>query len=186
MKKNLFYLFLMSGVITLSSCGSSKTVAKQDVEVNIPCSGVSYNSDAEHFRANAMGMSKDLNIAKNKALAAARQNMAESISVKVKSVTDNYQSSYQMGDTEEAKSRFQNLSRIVSQQTLQGSTIICEKTMKSPDGYYKVYVALEIMSGDVLNSAIDKIKNDDKLRVDFEYEKFKKVFDEEMANFNNN
>lgn len=91
-----------------------------------------------------------------------------------------------MGDTEEAKSRFQNLSRIVSQQTLQGSTIICEKTMKSPDGYYKVYVALEIMSGDVLNSAIDKIKNDDKLRVDFEYEKFKKVFDEEMANFNNN
>ena len=33
-----------------------------------------------------------------------------------------------------------------------------------------------------MNAMNNRIANDDKLKVDYEYEKFKKVFDEEMEN----
>ena len=54
--------------------------------------------------------------------------------------------------------------------------------MKSPEGQYKAYVAIELGGIDVVKAMNNKISNDEKLRVDFEYEKFKKVFDEEMKN----
>ena len=57
----------------------------------------------------------------------------------------------------------------------------CEKTMKTPDGKYKVYVSLELAGEEIMNAMANRIKNDDKLRIDFEYEKFKKVFEEEMS-----
>ena len=54
-------------------------------------------------------------------------------------------------------------------------------TMKTPDGKYKVYVSLELAGEEIMNAMANRIKNDDKLRIDFEYEKFKKVFEEEMS-----
>ena len=64
---------------------------------------------------------------------------------------------------------------------LSGTRVICEKTMKTPDGKYKVYVSLELAGEEIMNAMANRIKNDDKLRIDFEYEKFKKVFEEEMS-----
>ena len=53
--------------------------------------------------------------------------------------------------------------------------------IKTPDGKYKVYVSLELAGEEIMNAMANRIKNDDKLRIDFEYEKFKKVFEEEMS-----
>ena len=54
--------------------------------------------------------------------------------------------------------------------------------MKRPSGgKYKVYVSLELAGEEIMNAMANRIKNDDKLRIDFEYEKFKKVFEEEMS-----
>ena len=100
---------------------------------------------------------------------------------KVKSVTDSYVSSYQQGENDESKSRYQSLTRTVVEQELSGTRVICEKTMKTPDGKYKVYVSLELAGEEIMNAMANRIKNDDKLRIDFEYEKFKKVFEEEMS-----
>ena len=55
--------------------------------------------------------------------------------------------------------------------------------MKTPDGKYKVYVAMEMSKQALLEDVVNGIKNDDKLRTDFEYERFKKIFDEEMKDF---
>ena len=73
------------------------------------------------------------------------------------------------------------LTRTVVEQELSGTRVICEKTMKTPDGKYKVYVSLELAGEEIMNAMANRIKNDDKLRIDFEYEKFKKVFEEEMS-----
>ena len=108
--------------------------------------------------------------------------MAAAIQTTVKTVTDNYTSSYEVGQQEEAKGRFQALTREVVNQTLNGVKVICQKMMKSPEGQYKAYVAIELGGIDVVKAMNNKISNDEKLRVDFEYEKFKKVFDEEMKN----
>lgn len=155
---------------------------QEDIEVIVPCSGPEYMPDAEHFRASAMGLSNSQEIASQKAMTAARAKLAAAIQTTVKTVTDNYASSYEVGQQEEAKGRFQTLTREVVNQTLNGVKVICQKMMKSPDGQYKAYVAIELGGIDVVKAMNNKISNDDKLRVDFEYEKFKKVFDEEMKN----
>lgn len=184
MKKMYFVLGLC---VTLMACGGQKQLIQnqknqEDVEVIVPCSGAEYLPDAEHFRANAMGVSNSQEIASQKAMTAARSKLAAAIQTTVKTVTDNYVSSYESNQQEEAKGRFQALTREVVSQTLNGVKVICQKMMKSPEGQYKAYVAIELGGMDVVKALNNKISNDDKLRVDYEYEKFKQVFDEEMKN----
>lgn len=182
MKKMYFVLGLSAMLV---ACGGQKQLVQktqEDVEIIVPCSGPEYLPDAEHFRANAMGISNSQEIAGQKAMTAARAKLAAAIQTTVKTVTDNYMSSYEVGQQEEAKGRFQSLTREVVNQTLNGVKVICQKTMRSPEGQYKAYVAIELGGMDVVKALNNKISNDDKLRVDYEYEKFKKVFDEEMKN----
>ncbi len=183
MKKISMIAMAALGVACLTGCGSTQAVTQtpQDVEVIVPCSGPEFMTNNEYFRASAMGLSTDMNIAKKKAMTEARTGLAEAINIKVQAVTDNYSSSYQQGENEEAKSRYQSLGRQVVSQELSGVRVICEKTMKTPDGKYKVYVAVELAGNEIMEAMANRIKSDDKLRIDFEYEKFKKVFEEEMS-----
>lgn len=180
--KNFYYVLGVAIVSMLMSCGGQKALVQTqgDVEVVVPCSGPEYMTDKSYFRASAVGFSNDMMMAKKKALAEARAELATSINAAVKRVTDNYASSYQLGEREEAKSRFQDLARIVVNEKLAGTRVICEKTMKTPEGAYKVYTAVELAGEEITKSMQNRIQDDEKLRTDFEYEKFKKVFDEEM------
>ena len=176
-------------IVVMTSCGSSKPVTQtvqqpavqQDVEINVPCSGPEFQTNKEYFRASSMGLSTDMSIAKKKAMTEARAEIATAINAKVKSVTDSYVSSYQQGENDESKSRYQSLTRTVVEQELSGTRKKKKKTMKTPGGKYKVYVSLELAGEEIMNAMANRIKNDDKLRIDFEYEKFKKVFEEEMS-----
>ena len=167
-----------------ASCASKKAAQEAyqgDVEIVIPCTGPEYRTDKETFRASGMGYSSDMNIAKNKALLNARAELATSINSTIKRVLDNYASSYQMGEEEEAKSKFQDMARSIVNQQLQGSVITCEKLMKTPEGKYRAYVCVELGGPEVINKVNNSVKNEDKLRIDYEYEKFKDVFEEEMS-----
>ena len=157
-------------IVVMTSCGSSKPVTQtvqqpavqQDVEINVPCSGPEFQTNKEYFRASSMGLSTDMSIAKKKAMTEARAEIATAINAKVKSVTDSYVSSYQQDENDESKSRYQSLTRTVVEQELSGTRVICEKTMKTPDGKYKVYVSLELAGEEIMNAMANRIKNDDK------------------------
>lgn len=183
--KKIYYVFGLS-MLLICGCGGQKQLIQQkpqeDVEVIVPCSGPEYMTSGDYFRANAMGLSNSLEIASQKAMTAVRAKLAASIETMVKTVTDNYSSSYEMGQQEEAKSRFQSLTREVVKQKLSGVRVVCQKTMKDPAGQYKYYVAVELAGEEIAKAMSNRVSNDDKLRIDFEYDKFKKVFDEEMKN----
>ena len=175
-----YYLFMLS-VAVMFGCGTSKSVAPAtDVEIIVPCQGVEYMTSADFFRANAMGISNNQQIASQKSMTSARATLAAAIESKVKTVTDQYVSSYENNQKEEARGRFQSLTREVTNQTLRGIRVICQKTMKTPEGMYKSYVAIELAGEEIAKAMNDRISKDDKLRTDFEYEKFKEVFDKEM------
>lgn len=182
--KKMYYLSIFI-LLFLCSCGGKKKMAEQqaasqDVEVIVPCSGPEYMTSGDFFRANAMGLSNNMEIANQKALTIARSKLAAAIQVTLNTVTDNYLSSYEMGKQEEAKGRFQSLTREVVEKTLVGIKVICQKTMKSPEGQYKVYVAIELSGEDMAKAIDNRVSKEDKLRIDFEYEKFKKEFESEM------
>ncbi len=105
--------------------------------------------------------------------------LAQQIEVTVKNVTDNYIKAAEMDNVEGVEERIEGMSREVTNQKLNGTRIICEELTKTNDGNYKTYLALELSGDEIATAMQQRLSNDDKLRIDFDYEKFKKTFEEE-------
>ena len=174
--------------ISLSSwqCGSSKKAVSpvstgEETRIEQFCTGPDYRSDKDYFRANAVGESMDQNISKQKALTNARTLLAQQLEITVKNVTDNYIKAAEMDNVEGVEERIEGMTREVTNQKLNGTRIICEELTKTKDGNYKTYLAIELSGDEIANAMQQRLSNDDKLRIDFDYEKFKKTFEEEMS-----
>jgi hypothetical protein len=132
------------------------------------------------FRANSIGESMDQVTSKKKALTNARNELAQSIQTTVKTVTDNYTNSTSVDKREQLEQKFESLNREVVDQTLQGIRTICEKLVQTKDGNYKTYIAIELSADDLVKQYNSRITADEKLKVDYDYEKFKDTFNKEM------
>ena len=183
-------LMLVGG---LSACKSKKKQAEAEAakppggetEVKVLCSGPEYFTDDKVFRANNLGESMDQATAKKKAMANARADLASAINTQIKGVIDNYVNSREMNNKEEVGERFEGLTREVLDQKLSGVKTICEKVMKvDATGNYKTYVAIELSAQDLLAAYNERLSKDERLRIDYDYEKFKNTFDKEMEKLN--
>jgi hypothetical protein len=191
MKTKLYRSFVMLVLLafvaapTMQSCKSSKKASAEKGEVAITtyCSGPEYYSDDEYFRANNSGESTNQSMAKKKAMSNARLDLAASIETKVKAVIDNYFSSYTSGQDIDDKERYEGLSREVINQELNGIRTKCEQFTKLENGNYKCYVAIELAGDEILNGMKNRISDNEKLKIDFQYEKFKEEFQKEMDQF---
>ena len=183
--KNIIFLLPVS--LILFSCGSSKKpIPKDEVDVVIPCSGEEYFSNDEYFRGNAIGESLDQMTAKKKALSNAKAQLAADIESIIKIVNDNYVKSAEFNNKEEALERFEGNIREVINKKLSGIKQICERATRSRStGRYKYYIAIELSGEDLVSSYNEVLSKEQSLKIDYNYEKFKKVFDEEMKKFSN-
>lgn len=179
--------FLMFGAIYFTSCGGKKEAAKVDtkmpeeeVEVKVLCSGPEFFTDKTAFRANSVGESSDQVTSKKKALANARADLASAINTTIKGTIDNYVNSREMNNKEEVEERFEGLTREVINQELTGTKSICEKLTKTKSGTYKTYIAIELSGADLVAKMKEKISSDERLKIDYDYEKFKDTFEKEM------
>ncbi len=169
----------------MQSCKSSKKAStpKGETAITMYCSGPDYFSNGDYFRARNLGESTSQSMAKKKAMSNARLDLAAAIETQVKAVIDNYFSSYTSGQDIEDKERFEGLSREVINQELNGIRTICEQFTKTESGNYKCYVAIELAGDEILNGMKNRISEDEKLKIDFQYEKFKEEFEKEMENY---
>lgn len=183
LKVSSTFLFVGALAMMMPSCKSTKTVATKvggEIEVLTPCSGTEFQSNAKAFRFSAIGESMDQMTAKKKAMSEARAGLASAINTTVKAVTDNYVKSGNYNNKEELMKNYEGVSREVVTQSLSGTMVVCEKMMMTKAGTYKSYVCLELGGSEILQSLNNKMTNNEMLKVDYNYEKFKKTFDEEM------
>jgi hypothetical protein len=184
MKRTYFSLAVVTGLaLIMTACGGSKKTAagvRGEVEIVMPCSGVEYQSDKDFFRAMIPAVSNNMGAAKTQALALARAELATQVNALVKSVSETYQNSYTSGEQNDTKIKMDAITRIVVSERISGSRLICEKMLQMPDKQYRCYVAVELSIADLRESMEAKIKQDEKLRNDFEQEKFREIFNEEM------
>lgn len=175
-------LVIAALIFGLSACKKApqQTIPSDEIEVIVPCSGSAYFSSEEVFRSNSIGESKDQVVSKKKALSNARADLASQIETTVKAVTDNYVNSREYENREEIEERFESLNREVVNQELRGSKIICEKQTRTSSGSYKSYIAIELDPSAVIAAYNNRISEDERLKIDYDYEKFKKTFEEEM------
>ncbi len=178
---------------SLSACKSKKKQAEAEAalppggetEVKVLCSGPEFFTNDKVFRQNALGESMDQMTSKNKALSAARGLLAADINTQVKRVIDNYVNSRELNNKEEVAERFEGLTREVVDQKLAGVKTICEKQVTvNATGNYKTYIAIELSAQDLLAAYNERLSKDERLRIDYDYEKFKETFDKEMEMLN--
>ena len=152
-----------------------------EVLINEYCSGDQYLSTKDAFRATATGESMDRETAKKKAKSNAMSELSKTISATMKVVGDNYLNSSEVNNKEQLTETFQEMSRTVVDQNLKGAVEICEKLTQKPDGSYVSYVAIELSGEKITNSYNERLSKDEKLKADYNYEKFKETFEKEMT-----
>jgi hypothetical protein len=191
MKKTVYPILqaiLIIAVITFSQCKSKKDVVKAppgETRVEVLCSGPDFFTDNEYFRANSVAESQNQANSKRMALSNARAELAGQIETTIKSVIDNYIQDVTVGNRSEFNQRYEGLSREVINQRLNGTRVICEELMRTSEGLYKTYIAIELSGEDIVNAMNQRIAADDRLRLDYDYEKFKETFNEEMEQMKN-
>ena len=178
-------------IMVLGGCKSKKeTTAVQPPDadageklIEVYCSGPEYQSSDDFFRSSSMGESTDQATSKKKALSNAKADLAGFIETTLKATFDNYVKDSEMNNVSEVLEKYEGLSREVVNQRLNGIKVICEKQTVTKNNTYKSYVAIEL-SGDAIASAMnERLSGDDKLFIDYNYEKYKETFDKEMENF---
>ena len=172
-------------MIAIPSCKKNKDEVKTpdpkgEVIINEFCSGSEYKSTKEAFRSTATGESMDRETAKKKARSNSMSEMAKTINATMKIVGDNYVNSTEVNNKEEVTESFNEMARTVVDQELRGCIEICEKLTQRPDGTYVSYVALELSGNSIADAYQNGLSKNDKLKADYNYEKFKETFDKEM------
>jgi outer membrane protein assembly factor BamE (lipoprotein component of BamABCDE complex) len=183
LKVSSVFLFVGTVSLMMTSCSTTKKITPKDmgeVDVVTPCSGSEFQTNSKAFRFSAIGESMDQMTAKKKGMSEARAGLAAAIGTKVKTVFDNYLKDVNYNNKEELMKNYEGMTRETVTQTLAGSHVICEKTTLKKDGTYKYYVCLELGGNDILQSLNNKMTNNEMLKVDYNYEKFKKTFEDEM------
>ncbi|MDP4630594.1 MAG: hypothetical protein NWQ44_09445 [Flavobacteriales bacterium] len=172
-------------MVAIPSCKKNKDEVKTpdpkgEVVINEYCSGTEYKSTKDAFRSTATGESMDRETAKKKARSNAMSEMGKTISATMKIVGDNYVNSTEVNNKEEVTESFNEMARTVVDQELRGCIEICEKLTQRPDGTYVSYVALELSGNTIADAYQNGLSKNEKLKADYNYEKFKETFDKEM------
>jgi hypothetical protein len=188
---NTIALLVVALVLT-TGCGKKKKLVEAkkpptgETVLKEYCAGPEYMSDKKNFRASGLGESMDQAVAKKKALSNARAELAQMLETTLTGVVDNYANSRELNNVEEATERFETLTREVINQQLTGVKTICTQPVTvNATGNYKYYVAIELSGADIVGDYNERLSKDDMLKVDYDYEKFKAVFEEEMDKLGN-
>lgn len=190
MKTRHFTLVLLVAVISLfgTACKKKKKAEetpkpKGEVVIEEFCTEEKYRSDKETFRSNATGESMDRETAKKKARSNAQAEMAKTISSTMKIVGDNYVNSTEFNNKEELTETFQEMARTVVDTELRGAKEICGELTQREDGTFVSYVALELSGQKIADMYNSGLSQNEKLKADYNYEKFKETFEKEMQKF---
>lgn len=179
-------------MFSLVSC-SKKAASKPTVDIGdldqkvliVPCSiseSKDFGPSDKAFRASAMGQSMDQMTSKRKAMTEARAQLAGNIETTIKSVVDNYIKDVNMNEKENLEKKYEGITREVINQQLNDVKVICEKqAITRNSNNITTYIALEMDKDAVVKALASRVSRDEELKVDYDYEKFKKTFDEEMS-----
>lgn len=193
MKTRHFTLIALVAVVTLfaTACGKKKKKAAEtpkptgEVLINEYCTGDQYMSTKDAFRATATGESMDRETAKKKARSNANAELAKTINTTMKIVGDNYVNSTEFNNKEEVTETFQEMARTVVDQELRGAVEICEKLTQREDKTYVSYVAIELSGQKIADAYSAGLSQNEKIKADYNYEKFKETFEKEMEKMAN-
>jgi hypothetical protein len=180
----VFGAIALAFLFSFSSCNNNKSITPKqagETEILELCSAEEYKSDKNFFRATATGESMSRETAKKIARSNAEAMLARSINATLESVTDNYVNSSKFNNKEEITQTFNDLARTVVNQQLSGAVNACTKLTQKADGNYVSYMAIELSGSELVSKYNERLSQDERIKAEYNYEKFKETFEAEMA-----
>ncbi len=170
-------------LMALNGCGSSKKGVSGRKEITEPFQSAEYYSGTEYFKAVGQGTSPNLSMSKEIAETDAQENLASEIQAKVKSVAERYRQQRNISKNSEFNQKMEQLTRTVVDETLNSAKVFDRKTFQESDGEYTHYIAIRMPVDPLKRNLEDRISRDQKLRQDFEKEKFEETFNSELKEY---
>jgi hypothetical protein len=182
MKKNVIFIAVtaMFASVMFTGCKSNQPVIKETVSVVAPLSGKEYQTSKDFFRASQTGKSPDLATAKKIALANAKTELGSNIQSVIKVVAENYTRQTSVNDKQEYANKFEENAILAVSQKLSDVRIIGEEILKEKDGSFNYFIAIEMSKEPLINAVADRIAKEKTLQLDFDKQKFRAIFDDEL------
>lgn len=156
--------------------------AMQETELNEPCGD--YMSSANVIYGRGIGEDFEQDMSNDMARQSAVEELAAQLSTKVQALVSNYRKQERKNTNRESIRRIEGLTMTEVDQAT-GFRIACRKTttyMQNGEKLFKTYMVVELDEDTVLSSLYKKIQKDEDLKVDADYQNFKKEFDEHFKN----
>ncbi|MFZ9055214.1 MAG: hypothetical protein ACO2ZL_05335 [Flavobacteriales bacterium] len=192
MKNKFSTLALLAAgtALVFSGCKGNKETAstpetRGEVRIVEYCSGPDYLTNGEYFRASATGTSPQREIAKKIARQNAEATLARAVEATVEIVAENQATQLGFGTTEEATSKFNELSRTIVNKKLTGAITICQQTTMTEDKKWIAYLAVELSGAELADAYVEGLKQEERIRAEYNYDQFKETFEEVMSNYRN-
>ncbi|MCL2328923.1 MAG: hypothetical protein FWC39_10495 [Bacteroidetes bacterium] len=194
--RNFYFVFALAaivGCVTITSCSKavsvtdSKKMKKKlnepaEVEVTFPCAPMDYQSDKNFIRATGSGWSMDMQVANSSARQEVLKALGFKIGTSIKGLAVDNLARKQIQMTEEITKTLNEMTKNSYEHELASYKIICEKYTKNPQTKnFTCYMAIEIEKDKLLRPIYQRLSANDILRIDDDYETFKKEFDKKFS-----
>lgn len=171
--------------VAIIGCGSSKPAPPPATHIpdNLPTQAQASNpqtpldvpewfmsaptEDEEYIYATAEGTSRQLNLSIQKATQQARTNLGQQISTKVQSLVEQMVQEAGMGNNNQITEFYSEASRSVSNETLNGATVIKKYPYQTADGGYRTYILMGLKKKAFRSAAVNVIKNEEAMFAEF-------------------
>lgn len=170
-------------ILFFTNCSRKTTPIQKEtgaIKLTTPFNSKEYRSDNDYFRAVQSGKSTDLATSKKIAKQNTRAAMAADINALVQRVTDQYTNQRTIGNAQEFENKFEELAREAVMLSVSNVREIGEETFKELDGGFSCWTAIEVGKKEVFDKLDSKISGDAKLKLDYDKQKYEKIFNEEM------
>lgn len=123
--------------------------------------------DDEYIYATGEATSRRLNIAVQKASQQARMNLGQQISTKVQSLIESMTQEAGMDENTQITEFYSETARSVSNETLNGATVLKKYPYQLSSGGYRAYVLMGLKKNAFNNATISTIKNEEAMYAEF-------------------
>lgn len=156
--KKIAYVMMALVALCMTACSSSKEVVRESpIETfAMPCSDL--KSGDGMLRGWGVGRSDNEATARKKARIQASAELADMLQKVVQSTTENYITILTEGIDAGSKTFSKNIDKIVVEETLKGTVIVCDEWHKdSQTGLFTNYIVMELNGEDCLNNLYKEI-----------------------------
>ena len=190
MMKSIHTLTVSFAVLALAFTGwkgeketTSTPDSRGEVRIVEYCSGPEFLTNGEYFRASATGSSPQREIAKKIARQNAEATLARAVEATIEIVAENQATQLGFNTTEEATSKFNELSRTIVNKKLTGAITICQELTMAEGSKFIAYLAIELSGQNIADAYVDGLKQEERIRAEYNYDQFKDTFEEVMSTY---